>query len=72
MKKKLNKVTGAETVESRLSEIMPMLEDDFDYFMSGLDKLDRSGKDLSDSGYDIAQEFYEMLQEAISKVSDIF
>lgn len=69
MKKRI--IYGAENMESRLAELLPTIDDDYEYLVSGLEKLDRSGKDQSDAGFEIAQKFYEMLQSAISEVSDL-
>lgn len=53
--KRLNRITAAESDESRLSVIIDELKDEFDYIISGFEKLDRSGSEMSNSGFAIAE-----------------
>ena len=65
------RVTAAEAPkDSKLSEMLNSLEDDFDYLIAGLEKLDRTGATESNEGLIIAEKFSAALQSAISAISD--
>lgn len=65
-------VKSAETSEqSKLEALMGTLKDDFDYVMSGLDKLARDGGELENSGTTIAQNLSDQLQAVISQIANL-
>ena len=64
-------ITAAETDKSILQERMDILEDDFDYLIAGLEKLDRSGKVASDEGANIADDVSIAVSDAIRKIADV-
>lgn len=65
-------VKSAETSEqSKLEALMGTLKDDFDYVMSGLDKLARDGGELENSGTTIAQNLSDQLQSVISQIANL-
>lgn len=69
--KRLTKITSAEDA-SRLSDMIKQIEDDFDYLIAGLEKLDRGGKDSSMSGESVAEELQSAIQSGIEAVSNLF
>lgn len=60
-----------ETEDRRLADMIDSLEDDFDYIISGLEKLDRDGKDSRDSGISIANQIHDQLNEITAQIADI-
>lgn len=67
--KRLNKITSADEGTSKLTEALDGLKDDFDYIISGLEKLDRSGAEASNDGLIIAEGLQASLQETIDKIA---
>lgn len=65
-------VKSAEASEqSKLEALMGTLKDDFDYVMSGLDKLARDGGELENSGTTIAQNLSDQLQVVIQQIANL-
>lgn len=72
MKRVRRNITAAETSEnSKLADMMSSLKDDFDYILSGFEKLDRTGATESNEGLVIAEGLSDTLQDVISQISDI-
>ena len=68
--KKLSKVTSAESDgSSKLMETLDEIKDDFDYIISGLEKLDRSGAEASNSGLIIAEGIQSSFQDVIDEIA---
>lgn len=69
--KKLRKVTAAdESGNSKLQDMMDNLKEDFDYIISGLEKLDRTGASESNDGLIIAEGLSDALQSVVSEIAD--
>ncbi len=69
--KKLISVTAAKDSDnSKLLDAIDDLKEDFDYFLSGLEKLDRTGIQERDDGLIIAESIQTSLQDAISDIAD--
>ena len=67
--KRLSRITSAEE-DSKLQDTISDLKDDFDYIISGLDKLDRSGAEASNDGLIIAEKLRDTFQEVISNIAE--
>lgn len=67
--KRLNRITAAESDESRLSAIIDELKDEFDYIISGLEKLDRSGSELGNNGLAIAESLMDTFMQIESDIA---
>ena len=57
--------------KTKLDTLMDSLKDDFDYVMSGLDKLARDGGESENSGTTIAQDLSDTLQGVIQRIAGI-
>lgn len=68
--KRLKSIQAAEDGNSKLQDTIEGLKDDFDYIISGLDKLDRSGAEASNNGLIIAEGLQSSLQEVIEKIAE--
>lgn len=68
--KRLNRPITAATDDSKLIEMLDILKDDFDYVVSGLEKLDRTGASESNDGLIIAEKLADALQSAVSDIAD--
>ena len=68
MKRVRRTIQAAQGDESKLQETIDALKDDFDYIISGLDKLDRSGAEASNEGLIIAEGLQSTFQEVISSI----
>lgn len=64
-------ITAAEERVDPMEELKDILEDDFSYFMSGVEKLQRDGGENARLAYNIAIELNDAVQSAISKISDL-
>lgn len=67
--KKMIPIKAAED-DSKLQQSIPILKDDFDYILSGLDKLDRINAESSNEGLIIAERLSNTFQEIISDIAD--
>ena len=67
VKKKIFAVTEDAKVE-QLDELMDSVEDDFDYAISGIEKLQRSGN--MSAAMEQAQRLSNALQSVISEISN--
>lgn len=70
MKRYRASITAADTEDSKLSEMIDQLKDDFDYALAGFDKLDRTGATESNQGLIIAEQLSDAIQSAIAQISD--
>lgn len=55
--------------EDKLTEAVDALKDDFDYIISGLDRLNRQGANGTNAALMIAEKFGEDQQAAIDKIA---
>ena len=62
-----------EQLDEQLDELLRNMKDDFDFILSGFEKLQRSDS-LTDcrDALSIAQQLYNTLQESISTISEKF
>ena len=67
--KRLSRISAAEE-DSKLQDTMNDLKEDFDYVLSGLDKLDRSGAEAQNNGLIIAEKLRDTLQDVITNIAD--
>ena len=58
-------ITAAEERVDPMEELKDILEDDFSYFMSGVEKLQRDGGENARLAYNIAIELNDAVQSAI-------
>lgn len=70
MKKFMKAVTAASGDESKLALMLDSISDDFDYVISGLEKLDRSGAEASNNGLIIAERLNDAIQAAIESIAE--
>lgn len=63
-------IAAAEDKVNPMEELRDILEDDFDYFLQGVDKLQREGDERARAAYSIAIELNDALQSAISSISE--
>lgn len=70
MKRVLKSVTAAENVDNGLDDAIKNLENDFEYLISGIEKLSRSGVNKSNQGLAIVENVSSSIQEFISQVAD--
>ena len=68
--KKLNRILAAEEGDSKLADVITDLKDDFEYIISGLEKLDRSGAESSNNGLIIAEQLQSSLQDVINDIAE--
>jgi hypothetical protein len=65
-------IMSAEASEdTRLKDMIDVIEDDFDYAVSGLEKLDRDGGPSRSSGIEVANELHAQLTDIIAQIADI-
>ena len=70
--KKYRKVMAADAPEqSQLATLLDQIDDDYDYLVAGLEKLDRSGSAASNAGAEIAQEIAAAISNAITQIADL-
>jgi len=70
--KKYTPIVAAESTEpSELSTLLDQIDEDYDYLVAGLEKLDRSDASASDAGVEIAQSISDTINDAISQIADI-
>lgn len=64
-------ITAAENDKvNPMDELKDILEDDFGYFLAGVEKLQREGDEPARAAYTIAIELNDALQAAISSISE--
>lgn len=67
--KRLNRIMSAEE-DSKLLDTVDDLKSDFDYIVSGLEKLDRSGAEAQNNGLIIAENLRDTFQNVIANIAD--
>lgn len=68
---KSSTIVGAEdTMDERLDNALSDLKDDFDYIISGLEKLGRNGANSSNSALAISETLSNNLQSVIDSIAD--
>lgn len=65
-------ITSADTTEDVLAETIRNMKDDFEFILSGIEKLDRSSAEDSRIGLEIAEKLTDGMQEIISDISERF
>lgn len=71
MKRLRRPISAAEATEdTRLDDAMDGLKDDFDYILSGLEKLGRSGAAEMNDGLVIAEKLSDTFQTVIAQIAD--
>lgn len=63
-------VFAAAEDNSKLQDTISDLKDDFDYIISGLDKLERSGAEASNAALIIAEGVSKQFQTYVSEIAD--
>lgn len=72
MKRMKRSITAAnDSGDSKLMELTGGLKDDFDFILSGFEKLDRIGATESNEGLMIAEELSDAMQSAIAQISAV-
>ena len=70
--KKYRKIMAADAPEqSQLATLLDQIDDDYDYLVAGLEKLDRSGSAASNAGAEIAQGIADAINNAITQIADL-
>ena len=76
MKRFVHSNESIEAAEEPKNEALELLlnnlKDDFDFLISGLEKLERSSAEDSRMALEIAESFSEDMQKTIAKISDRF
>ena len=57
--------------QSQLATLLDQIDDDYDYLVAGLEKLDRSGSASSNAGAEIAQGIADAINNAITQIADL-
>lgn len=73
MKKRIRStvsVKAAETEVDKLEETVSELKDDFDYILSGFDKLDRTGAQEHQDALVIAESLQATFADIISQIAE--
>lgn len=63
------KAAEGETVDDRLDQALSDLKDDFDYAISGLEKLGRDGANSSNDALAIAETLSNSIQSTIDQIA---
>ena len=63
-------IKAAEGDDSKLVLALDGLKADFDYIISGLEMLDRSGAEAANNGLIIAEGLQATLQDVIGQIAD--
>lgn len=62
-------IMSAEEISDNLKDKLATIKDDFDYLMSGIEKLGRSGANMSKEAEIIAENLASDIQDSISEVA---
>ena len=62
-------IMSAEDISDSLKEKINNIKDDFDYLMSGIEKLGRSGANMSKEAEIIAENLSSSIQDSINDVA---
>ena len=63
-------ITAAAETESKLQDTISNLKDDFDYLISGLEKLERAGAGPANDALIIAEQFADELNTVVSEIAN--
>lgn len=63
------KAAESETMDDRLDQALSDLKDDFDYVISGLEKLGRDGANSSNDALAIAETLSNSIQSTIDQIA---
>ena len=69
MKRLLRSVNSATEISDTLKDMLDTIKDDFDYLMSGIEKLGRSGSAMSKEAEIIAETLASDIQDGINEVA---
>ena len=69
MKRLLRSVNSATEISDTLKDMLDTIKDDFDYLMSGIEKLGRSGSAMSKEAEIIAENLASDIQDSINEVA---
>ena len=62
-------IMSAEEISDSLKDMIDAINDDFDYLMSGIEKLGRSGANMSKGAEVIAENLASAIQDSIAEVA---
>lgn len=62
-------IMSAEEISDNLKDKLATIKDDFDYLMSGIEKLGRSGANMSKEAEIIAENLSSSIQDSINDVA---
>ena len=62
-------IMSAEEISDNLKDKLATIKDDFDYLMSGIEKLGRSGANMSKEAEIIAENLASSIQDRIAEVA---
>ena len=66
---RLNNINAADDISDTLKDKLDTIKDDFDYLMSGIEKLGRSGANMSKEAEIIAENLASNIQDSINEVA---
>lgn len=66
---RLNNINAADDISDTLKDKLDTIKDDFDYLMSGIEKLGRSGSNMSKEAEIIAENLSSDIQDSINEVA---
>lgn len=67
----MKRVIATSINNEALEELMSSVEEDFDYVMSGLEKLDRMGKEPSQRAMQIAGQLQQAIQATQAQIATL-
>lgn len=70
MKRLMRPISAASGDDSKLLLAADSLKEDFEFVLSGLERLDRSGAEASNAGLVIAEHLQSAIQSAIAELGD--
>lgn len=62
-------IMSAEEISESLKDKIDVINDDFDYLMSGIEKLGRSGANMSKEAQVIVENLASAIQDSIAEVA---
>ena len=66
---RLNNINAADDISDTLKDKLDTIKDDFDYLMSGIEKLGRTGSNMSKEAEIIAENLSSDIQDSINEVA---
>lgn len=67
----MKRVIATSMNNEALDELMSAVEDDFDYVVSGLQKLDRMGKEPSQKAMQLAGQLQQAIQATQAQIANL-